>query len=195
VGASWAGFDTTLTFPESGERVELRQHAATLSLTRVLERGWSLRVAAGGTLGGSVGPVLESGPGAQAAVQGAKLWRQADGARPFVSSSLALAAGWTKLDDRDLESFSSGSLVAADLRLGTAVGWEVAGFWSPYLSAQLFGGPAFLTVDAAQSQGTDVHKYRLSAGSSLFIGDAITAFVDVAPLGERGIAAGLSYAL
>jgi len=145
-------------------------------------------------LAGSLGTELETLPGVQAAVQGAKLWRRAEGARPFVSSSLALAVGWSRLDDVDLESFSSGSLLATDARLGTAVGWEIAGLWSPYLSLQVFGGPVFIDVDGDVTQATDVHHYRGSLGSSFFIGDALSLFADVAPLGERGVAVGVAYA-
>ncbi len=193
VGVSWAGFDTELVSIASAERTALRQHAATVSGTRLLERGWSLRVALGGSLGGSLGPNVDTLPGVQGAVQGAKLWRGADGARPFVSSSLALAAGWSRLAGTG--STREGSLAAADLRLGTAVGWEIAGVWSPYLSAQVFGGPAIITLDGVSDQTTDLHHYRASVGSSFFLGERLSLFVDLAPLGERGLATGVSYSL
>lgn len=180
---------------DGDERTALRQHAVTVSGTRLLDRGWSVRAALGSTLGGTLGPDLESLPGVQGAVQGAKLWRSASGAAPFVSSSLALAVGWSRLAELDGSSPSTGSLTAADLRLGTAVGWEIGGVWSPYLSAQLFGGPAIIEVDGATTQTTDVHHYRASVGSSFFLGDALSLFVDVAPVGERGVAAGVSYSL
>ena len=195
LGASWAAFDTELMDLQGNRGISLRQQAVTVSGTRLLSKGWSLRAAVGAPLAGSLDDVLETLPGAQAAVQGAKLWRGADGARPFVSSSLTIAVGWSRLDDLDLESLSSGTLLATDLRLGTAVGWQIAGLWSPYLSLQVFGGPAFITVDGDVTQTTDVHHYRGSVGSSFFIGDALSLFVDVAPLGERGLAAGMSYAL
>ena len=75
------------------------------------------------------------------------------------------------------------------------MGWEIAGVWSPYLSLQVFGGPAFIDIDTDRSQATDVHHYRASVGSSFFLGDALSLFVDAAPVGERGLAAGVSYAL
>lgn len=195
IGATWSGFDTELMTLDGVERTPLRQHAVTVSGTRLLARGWSVRAAAGTTLGGSLGSDIETQPGVQAAVQGAKLWRSAAGGVPFVSSSLAMALGWSRLDDANLYGSPDGSLIAADLRLGTAVGWEIAGVWSPYLSLQVFGGPAIFDLDGESMQTTDVHHYRASVGSSFFIGEALSLFVDVAPVGERGLAAGVSYAL
>lgn len=194
LGASWAGFDTDLVF-EDEYRPHLRQHAMTLSGTRLFDRGWSLRLAAGAALGGELGTtgyLYGVGPGWQAAVQGAKLWRVADGGKPFVSSSLALAAGRSRLVGDLLDD---GSLLASDLRLGTAVGWQIGRVWSPYLSAQLFGGPAWLEADGYRTMGTDTHHYRASVGSSFFIGDVLSVFVDAALLGERGLAVGVSFAL
>jgi hypothetical protein len=195
LGASWGGFDTTLMTLDGAERTALRQQAVTVSGTRLLEKGWSLRAALGSTLSGSLGPDLETLPGVQGAVQAGKHWRGADGAKPFVSSSLALAVGWSRLAGLDGASSSAGSLTAADLRLGTAVGWEIGGVWSPYLSAQLFGGPAIIALDGATTLVTDTHHYRLSLGTSFFVGEQLSLFVDLAPLGERGLATGLSYSL
>lgn len=189
LGVAWAGFDTDLRF-EDGYAPSLRQHATTVSGTRLFDRGWSLRLAAGASLGGSLG-TNTLGPGWQVAVQGAKRWRAADGAKPFVTTSLAAAVGSAPV----AVPSAAGSLLGTDLRLGAAVGWQLGAVWSPYLAVQLFGGPAFLSYLDQRTMGSDLHHYRPSVGSTFFLGDALSLFVDLAPVGESGVAAGVSYAL
>lgn len=188
VGASWAGFDTDLAFVD-GATARLRQHAVSVSATRLLPSDWSLRLAAGGTLGGDLddGNTVETlGPGWQAAFQAARRWRTAEGAAPFVSTHLALAAGGTPLPD--------GSLLATDLRLGATAGWQVGSAWSPYLALQVFGGPMWRTTDGVSVQGSDLHHYRPSVGSTFFLPAGFSLFVDGAPVGETGLAGGVAWA-
>jgi hypothetical protein len=199
LGASWGGFDTDLSF-DDGYEPRMRQHALSVSGTRILDKGWSLRLALGPSLGGSLGASIYTGhdssilrPGLHGSFQASKRFRDAAGAAPFVLGSLALAGGATPVGEPG--EFHDAWLFATDLRIGATAGWQVGQVWSPYLSAQLFGGPAFLAVDGFRSMGQDIHHYRLSVGSSFFLGDALSVFVDAAPVGERGLAAGLSYAL
>jgi len=179
-GIAWTGFDTEISF-DGEPPVELRQHALSASATRMLAHGWSLRAAAGATLGGALdGQAL--GPGWQVALQGGKLWRAADGPAPFVATTLALAAARS--------SGAAGTLLATDLRLGAAAGWQVGTVWSPYLAVQVYGAPVFLAAGGAVVRGADPHHLRPSIGSAFFLGEHLSAFADLAPVGERGVSGG-----
>jgi hypothetical protein len=190
VGLAWSWFDTELSLTDMG-LATMGHHAVSASATRLFTRGWSLRGAAGATLGGSLhskegdGRQVDLHPGWQAAVQGAKRWRPAEGGAPFVSTSLAIAASRATTD--------TGALFASDLRLGLAVGWLVAGVWSPYLAGQVFGGPVLLTEGSTTLRATDIRHYRASVGSGFFLGEHASLFVDVAPAGELGLAGGATW--
>lgn len=206
VGLTGTWFDTQLFFDELND-VGLNQTGASLWGSRSLGDGWSLRATAGWIATGELVRVSPNPPfdtsrstirgGWQLGAQASKRWLAAQGGRPFITSSLGLAVGRSLLEGDERVD----RMLATDLRLGLAVGWEVAGFWSPYVSAQVFGGPVFLVGERSgpqgdyRSMGSDIRHYRASLGSSFFLGDRLSLFVDVAGLGELGLAAGVSYAL
>jgi hypothetical protein len=200
VGFTGTWFDTQLFFEEL-EDVWLEQTGAALWGSRDLGDGWSLRASAGWIATGELVRV-EPDPssdtvrtairgGWQLGAQASKRWLSARGGRPFLVSSLGLAVGHSWLEGDELLD----RMLATDLRLGLAVGWEVGGFWSPYLSAQVFGGPVFLMEEDQRWMGSDLRHYRASLGSSFFVGDRLSLFVDVAGLGELGLAAGAGWTL
>lgn len=187
IAASGTLFRTTLRF-EDGYRPQLQQAGTSLSLTRFLDQGWSLRISGGAMPWGELGE-HDLGLGWQGGLQVAWRWREALGWAPSMDFSLGLAVGSTPGGQA-----TALRMLATDLRLGAAVGWSIAGVWSPYLALQLFGGPVFLDLDGVQTMGSDVHHYRASVGSSFFIGERLSLFVDFAPLGEQGLSGGLGLA-
>jgi hypothetical protein len=108
-------------------------------------------------------------------------------ARPFVLFSLSLAVSSASTEP------DGSSIVATDARLGVSAGKTIAGKMTPYVTARAFGGPVFWSYGGTDASGTDVHHYQVGAGFSLSLGK-VDVHMEVAPLGERSLAAGAGLA-
>jgi hypothetical protein len=187
---------TSLRFSAGGTTYHADERRVTFAATyeRRLSSRWTLSGSIGAAAFGSlrVGSVaydLEAGPLAAASIS----YRAVDDAkaRPFVLFSLSLAASSASTTLRGTES--GDSIVSTDARLGVTAGKTIARTVTPYLSARVFGGPIFWTFAGQDASGTDVYHYQLAAGFSLALG-RVDLHVEMAPLGERDLAAGAGYA-
>jgi hypothetical protein len=183
---------TSLVFGAGGTSYhadERRENVATSYEQRLSSR-WTFV----GTLGASVAGALRLGtsafnlrPGPLAAasiacrvVDERKVW-------PFVLASLSLAGSWGQSALRGGQG--TDSIVAADARIGVAAGKTIAHILSPYVTARAFGGPILWKYAGQNVTGTDAHHYQMGAGFSLALG-RFDLHVEMAPLGERELAAG-----
>ena len=151
-----------------------------------------------GTLGASVGGSLRLGtagfdllPGPLVAA--AISCRVVDDrkARPFVLITLSLAGSWGDTAPRG--GPPTESIVAVDARLGVAAGKTIARVLTPYVAARAFGGPVLWKYAGQNGTGTDTHHYQVGAGFSLALG-RFDVHLELAPLGERELAAGAGIA-
>jgi len=80
-------------------------------------------------------------------------------------------------------------MVSTDVRLGVTAGKTIRGIMTPYLSARVFGGPIFWRYGGQSVTATDAYHYQVGGGFSLGLG-RFDLHLEVAPLGERDLAAG-----
>ena len=155
---------------------------------------WTVRIVGGGILGGRWqrnGSDANVSPGWIAGATLARTWLAADGWRPFLRSSFALAGSGHGLSD-------GSSLLAFDLRAGGDVGWRLPGGFELFAVARAFGGPIFWSRPGlAQDTGTDRWHIQLGAGAAWTPPVAWSVrpsfFAEGVPLGERGISAGVGF--
>ncbi len=154
---------------------------------------WTVRVVGGGILTGKWQGVTASAavrPGWIAGVTAGRTWLAADGWRPFLRTSAALAGTGHGLSD-------GSSLLAFDLRVGGDVGWRLPGGVEVFAVARTFGGPVLWSRPGfAQDSGTDRWHYQLGAGlawsPTVRLPVMPGLFVEGVPLGELGVSAGLA---
>jgi hypothetical protein len=171
-----------------------RRETVAASYERRLADRWTLA----GTLGAGVGGSLRIGarsyeirPGPLAAASLSYRAIDEQDAWPFALLSLSFAA--SAASTNPIGSSTSDSLVSTDVRLGMVLGKTVARVLTPYVAARVFGGPIFWTIDGRGTTGTDDYHVQVGFGFSLTSG-RVGAHLDVAPLGERSLAAGCGVA-
>ena len=77
--------------------------------------------------------------------------------------------------------------VAIDFRAGLAAGWTFFERLTPYAVVRAFGGPVFY----GPALGTDAYHVQLGAGLVLGLPLGLDLSVEVIPLGEQRVTAGL----
>jgi hypothetical protein len=179
VGASLAGFDTTIVFSD-GSRASLRQAGVAASLDRRVGDRVTFQIALGSAVAGRIGDdTLRAGPLGSLAFS---LRAVDDSPRsPFVIMTASLAQSYVKT--------SLSSLAATDGRIGVAIGKTIAPL-APYVVARAFGGPVYYN----DLVGSDRYHYQVGAGLLVFSG-GFSGALEVAFLGERRVTASLGWAL
>jgi len=191
VGLSGLATRTVLRFDGTVRAEELR-YALLADLAYLPTRTLALDLGAGTALGGS----LEAPDGRHELAAGPALaagltWRFVDAPTHFalLTSGLSFVTSRTQ---RGAEP--STRYTAFDLRVGAALGLNLAGFFHPFVLARAFGGPVFWHYQGQSVTGTDVHHYQLGVGFGFEVGKRLTLVFEVVPLGEQGLSAGASVA-
>jgi hypothetical protein len=193
VGVDGGGARTTIRFAD-GPAADLQQASVMARLEWLARPRLTVFAGAGSVLGGTVradGADHQLRPGWLASAGVAWLAVAEAGRRPFVSASVMLGylAAHTRLDDAS----SPVPWRAADARVGVTAG-KTFGPARPYLVGRAFGGPVSWRAAGGQSiTGGDSHHYQLGAGVALALPAYFDLSVEVAPLGEQGLAGGIGY--
>lgn len=154
----------------------------------------TLSVGAGAVLFGTLSPPgfeVELGPGWVGSLSVAYNVLDGSGSLPFVIVSGTFAG--SAVATRAPAPHISGRMTAIDLRGGLTVGKTFFDHVSPYLAIRAFGGPVKWTLDGEKRTGSDQHHYQPAAGLVVSIPGGFDVFGEGAPLGERGVTAGLGY--
>lgn len=202
LGSSYAFSSTGLVF-DGDRRFVQERHASLVTLEVRRTRRTTLVVGAGGFLGGHlraepvggevIAPVEEGAepvagsvysfePGVVAVAGGS--WRALEGGRsdPFLLLTGQLSYAWARNQ--------GASYQAVDVRVGAVLATTLWRTFTPYALARAFGGPVFWRYAGQAISGTDTHHYQLGAGLAVLIRRRVDLFVEGAPLGEQGLAAG-----
>ena len=181
---------------QTSAQAVMMKHAVSISAERRVSERWSLQLAIGSALGGSVeafGATHDILPGPF--FSGGASYRLLDGRgfAPFVlaSASLGASLGWTR--QRDLSDASAVAMYAIDGRLGLVAGKTIAGVVSPYLALRAFGLPVFWTLQGAAATGTDAYHYQAGVGVSIKIKNT-DLIVEGVPFGEKALTIGSGFA-
>ncbi len=173
-----------------GDRVDVTQHTASLSLTRALKNRWRI----GGSLGVLVGGRLRwrgrrdvISPGGAASLSASREWLDDWRHQTFLTTSAAFA--FTAAPTRS-EFDEPGTYTAVDFSVAVAVGKTLWNVWSPYLSARAFGGPVWWDA-TGPAPGQDPDHYSLGVGSVFSIHRNLELGIDWAAAGARGLTAQL----
>ena len=187
------GFRTDLTF--DGTHQHLEEASTALAFT-YRPSALSFQISAGAVLAGSLtGPLgdYDLRPGFLASASVGWTIIDGEGPRPYlalsgtVSASIAPTRSRTNPVDRP-------DLTATDLRASVVLGKRLFDVWLPYVGAAVFGGPVWFAPNGQSRTGSDVHHYRLTAGSSFSLPLHLEAFVEVGFLGEQAVVGGLGWA-
>ncbi len=116
-------------------------------------------------------------------------WRvlEEDASTPFIVLSTTLGG----LGTRTLRETDHGSYHAIDFRFGATVGKTFDGWFSPYASAKLFGGPIFWNVNDELTVGSDQFHIQGSLGAVFVLPEAVDFFVEGSPGGEQAVFGGM----
>ncbi|MCA9710155.1 MAG: hypothetical protein KDK70_30225 [Myxococcales bacterium] len=187
MGASYGLTATDLRIDRT--RVDVRQHAAALSLRRTMDGGWSLGGTVGVLAGGSLlvaGRLHALGPGGAVSVSGSREWLHDERRHLFLATTWAAAITLAPTVTRQHQR---GLYGAVDVSLALAVGGTIANVWSPYLSARAFGGPVWMTEVGGPVPGHDPDHHSLGCGSVLTLPKHVELGLDAALLGAQGLTA------
>jgi hypothetical protein len=184
---------TTLRFSGSWQADESRR-AVMASLSYAPSPRVTVRGALGATLGGeldtpaanyrfSVGPIAALGAS----------WRAVERGRAFgiLTTSLSVSSTGTRPAGT---TDSTIRYTAFDLRLGAVAGATFFDRLSPYALGRVFGGPVFWHYQGAAVTGTDTHHYQLGGGVAFLVARRLDFYAEGAPLGERALSVGASFA-
>jgi len=191
VGVAGVATRTALRFDDS-LRAEQRRYALLADLTYLPTRALALDFAAGAALGGA----LEAPNGKHEFSAGPALavglaWHVLDAPSHFalLTSQLSFLTSRTQLGTEPSTAYT-----AFDLRVGGALGLNLAGFLHPFVLARAFGGPVFWRYAGKAVTGTDVYHYQVGGGFAFELGKRLSVLVEVVPLGEQALSAGASVA-
>jgi hypothetical protein len=193
VGASYGLFASELDF-DDGSEPGISEQLVVAALGRRIGDDYSVRLAAGAVLGGSLTVEQmrhEVGTGFLLSVSVARRWLF--GGRFF--GTLSLSAGASSTTTRMAGAAESVRLTAGDIRVGGMVGLTLWQRVSPYVLARGFGGPVLWQLAGQDITGTDQHHYQLGAGMSLALPFGFNALVDASLVGERSLSVGASFSL
>lgn len=161
---------------------------------RQVGRDWSVRLAAGAILDGTMtveGEVHDIGTGWLVSAAGSRRFRFGD--RFFATASLTI--GVSSTSTQVMPTDDTVGLSAMDVRLGGLFG---ATFWkrfSPYIMSRFFGGPVGWNRGGVDITGTDQYHIQVGAGASIQLPSGFSALIDASLFGERSLSIGMTYAL
>ena len=187
VGLSFGAFQTRLLMGEFGN-VSLQEAAVGASFERRVSKTVTLQVNAGGIVFGRLfddGPEFHGGFvgfGASFNVLDQK------GAIPFVMLGASLSASMAAY------AGASSKFFAGDIRGSVTSGYTLGRRWTPYAVFRLFGGPVVLSQAGETTTGTDAYHFQLGAGLVVSLPKGFDVSVELVPLGEQRISAGVGYA-
>jgi hypothetical protein len=187
------GLRTDLNF--DGNRQHLEEASLAVALT-YRPSALSFQVSLGTTVAGSLtGPLgdYDLKPGIVASGSVAYTLLDGDGPRPYLALSGALSLSIAPTQSRSSPG-DRPDFTASDLRASVVLGKRLFELWLPYVGAAVFGGPVWFAPGGQSRTGSDVHHYRLSAGSSFSLPGHLEAFVVVGFLGEQAVLGGLGWA-
>ncbi len=188
VGLAFGAFRSRLSFAERGF-LDIEEMALGASFEKKLSKRVTLQVSGGGIAFARLGaPGAEVLRGLFAGV-GAS-WSIVDqkGPIPFVmvgaSVAVSLAVPSRGGDD---------ALYAADLRGSVTAGYTFAKRFTPYLVGRAFGGPVVAVEGGRSDVGTDIYHFQVGAGLVVGLPAGFDLSVELVPLGEQRVSAGLGY--
>jgi hypothetical protein len=191
VGIAGVATRTALRFDDS-LRAEQRRYAVLADFAYLPTRALALDFAAGAALGGSLAAPngkheFSAGPALAAGL----VWHWLDAPSYFalLTSQLSFLTSRTQLGAEPSTAYT-----AFDLRVGAALGLNLAGFVHPFVLARAFGGPVFWRYAGKAVTGTDIYHYQVGGGFGFELGKRLSLLVEVVPLGEQALSAGASLA-
>lgn len=198
LGAS-GSLTSTALFLSDGSRVSMERQAANATVSFRLDKKTTVELGGGAILGGSLGDGpsrVSLRPGGLGSVSTSyRLLDQRGVGAPFVL--LTAVAAFMVATTSPQAGFSGSNVIAAlDFRLGAIVGTTLGKphgvSVTPYLAAQLFGGPVFWKYAGAGVTGTDVHKYAVGGGLAASFFGRLGLFLGGSVLGENSFTFGAS---
>ena len=193
LAVSGGGLRTDLTF--DGDRQHLEEASAAVAFTYRLS-ALSFQVSAGAVLAGSVtGPLgdYDVRPGFLTSASVGYTLLDGNGPRPYLAVSGTIGVSIAPTRSRSTAG-DAPDLTATDLRASVVLGKRLFEVWLPYVGAAVFGGPVWFAPGGLSRTGSDIHHYRLTAGSSFSLPAHLEAFVEIGFLGEQAVLGGLGWA-
>jgi hypothetical protein len=190
---SGGGVRTDLSF--EGNRQHLEEASAAVSFV-YRPSALSFQVSTGAVLAGSFTGALgdyDLKPGFLVSASIGYTFLDGNGPRPYLAVSGTVGVSIVPTRSRTTPA-DRPDLTATDLRASVVLGKRLFDVWLPYLGAAVFGGPVFFAPAGQSRTGSDVHHYRLTAGSSFSLPAHLEAFVEVGFLGEQAVLGGLGWA-
>jgi hypothetical protein len=178
VGASIGVFDTTIVFPD--RHASLREEAVAVSLDRKVSTRGTLQFAVGAVTYAHIDGVTID-KGGLASIAYSHRFVDESERSPFVMGTFSATVSYAP------------DLFAGDGRLGVAVGKTLARTFAPFAVARVFGGPVRWKQEGEVRTGGDSHHYQIGLGALFIAGRGVDASLEVAPLGERRLSAGLGW--
>jgi hypothetical protein len=152
----------------------------------------TLAITGGALVGGSLGSAgkgtLQPGPFGGASVTYALLTGEGGGLFSTVTG------GASVLTTRTGTGGAGPRLTAVDVRVAGILGLTLAGRFSPYLGAALFGGPVFLVSSELSQTGSDAWHVQTLLGFSVALPGGFDLFAEGSPLFERTLSGGVGVA-
>ncbi len=181
IGLNYGAFRTTILFNDSS-RVNVQQMAASAAYEWRASQTLTLSFGAGGLFNGRLSTTdVTTRMGAGAVVSAALSWLAVKQGTytPFlmVSGSLAFSAVQTP----------GTPWFAGDIRAAVSAGYTVWQRLTAYLTGRLFGGPVFYNG----AVGGDLYHYQVGAGLVLGLPKNFDVSVELVPLGEQRVSAGV----
>ncbi len=188
VGLSFGAFRSRLVFADRGF-LDLEEAAFGASYEKKLSKKVTFQLSGGGIAYARIG-----GPGARTLrgfFAGAGWsWSVVDqkGAIPFVMVGVSVAGSLATP-----EAGGDDALYALDIRGSVTAGYTLAKRWTPYVVGRLFGGPVVLAERGTSYLGTDIYHFQLGAGLVVGLPGGFDLSVELVPLGEQRVSAGVGY--
>lgn len=119
-------------------------------------------------------------------------WRVLDdrGALPYVVLALSAGGASAGTERTRGEGPARGSYLGLDVRFGATVGKTFFGWFSPYASVRVFGGPIFWTLGDETKLGTDRFHFQGALGAVFLLPGHVDLFVEGQPGAEMGALGG-----
>ena len=170
------------------------QRSVAASVTRQLDRAWSVTAGAGAVVSGSIdagGATYVMDPGWL--VRFGATWMAVDGSGPwpFVALSGSLAASGVNTTG---PGGVKAPLTSLDAGLSASAGKSIAGIVAPYVGAKVFGGPVFWQLGGASVTGTDVAHWQVAFGVAANLPFGIDVLVEWAPFGATSAVGQVGFA-